>query len=42
MIYNDPIVISRFLESMKHQPGVSPYKLWIYLDQVYEGVASRF
>jgi glycosyltransferase involved in cell wall biosynthesis len=40
MIYNDPIVVSRFIESMKHQPGVSPYKLWIYLDQVYEGIVQ--
>lgn len=40
MIYNDPITICRFLENMKYQPGVSPYRVWVYLDQVYEGIAS--
>jgi len=40
MIYNDPLVVYRFLESMKHQRGVSPYKLWIYMDQVYQGIAQ--
>lgn len=39
MIYNDPITICRFLENMKYQPGVSPYRVWVYLDQVYEGIA---
>jgi glycosyltransferase involved in cell wall biosynthesis len=40
MIYNDPITIFKFLESMKHEKGVSPYKVWLYLDQVYEGIAQ--
>ena len=40
MIYNDPITIHRFIESMKHEKGKSPYKLWLYLDQVYEGIAQ--
>jgi glycosyltransferase involved in cell wall biosynthesis len=40
MIYNDPITIYRFIESMKHEKGTSPYKLWLYLDQVYEGIAQ--
>jgi glycosyltransferase involved in cell wall biosynthesis len=39
MIYNDPLVIARFLDSMKHDRATSPYKLWLYLDQVYEGIA---
>ena len=39
MIYNDPITIYRFMEAMKYQPG-KMYKLWIYLDQVYEGIAA--
>lgn len=39
MIYNDPITICKFLESMKHEKGKSPYKLWLYVDQVYEGIA---
>ena len=39
MIYNDPIIVCRFIESMKHEPGKSPYKLWVYLDQVYDGIA---
>jgi glycosyltransferase involved in cell wall biosynthesis len=40
MIYNDPLIIYRFLESMKHQRGVSTYKLWVYVDQVYKGIAQ--
>jgi glycosyltransferase involved in cell wall biosynthesis len=40
MIYNDPITIYKFIESMKHEKGKSPYKLWLYIDQVYEGIAQ--
>jgi hypothetical protein len=40
MIYNDPLIIYRFIEAMKHQPGTSPYKLWTYVDQVYDGIAQ--
>jgi glycosyltransferase involved in cell wall biosynthesis len=39
MIYNDPLIIYKFLEAMKHDKKTSTYKLWIYVDQVYEGVA---
>lgn len=39
MIYNDPLIIAKFLETMKHDRKTSPYKLWIYVDQVYEGIA---
>ena len=41
MIYNDPYTISRFIEAMKYEPGKSPYRLWVYLDQVYEGAAPQ-
>lgn len=40
MIYNDPLVIYKFIEAMKHERGKAPYKLWIYLDQVYHGIAQ--
>jgi len=40
MIYNDPLIIYRFIESMKHERGKSPYKLWTYVDQVYHGIAQ--
>ena len=40
MIYNDPLIVMRFIESMKHERGKSSYKLWVYLDQVYEGIAQ--
>ena len=40
MIYNDPHTISKFIESMKHERGKSPYKLWLYVDQVYTGIAK--
>ena len=40
MIYNDSLIIHRFLETMKHERGKSPYKLWVYLDQVYNGIAK--
>jgi glycosyltransferase involved in cell wall biosynthesis len=39
MIYNDPLVIYKFLEAMKHDRKTSTYKLWIYVDQVYQGIA---
>lgn len=39
MIYNDPYTIAKFIESMKHERGKSPYKLWLYVDQVYTGIA---
>lgn len=35
MIYNDPIIISQFINTVKDIPKT--FKLWIYLDQVYEG-----
>ena len=34
MIYNDPIVINQFLEAIKDVPKT--FKVWIYLDMVYE------
>ena len=39
MIYNDPLIIHRFVEAMKFDKATSPYKLWVYVDQVYEGIA---
>lgn len=35
IIYNDPLIVFRFIEAMK----TSPYKLWVYIDQVYQGIA---
>ena len=40
MIYNDPLIIYRFIESMKHDRKTTPYLLWIYVDQVYNGIAQ--
>lgn len=40
IIYNDPLIIHRFLESMKHDKASSTYKVWLYVDQVYEGIAK--
>lgn len=40
MLYNDPLIIYRFLEAMKHDRKTCTYKLWIYVDQVYEGIAE--
>jgi len=40
MIYNDPLIIHKFIETMKHERETSPYKLWVYVDQVYEGIAQ--
>lgn len=39
MIYNDPLIIYKFIEAMKHDKMKSTYKLWLYVDQVYEGIA---
>lgn len=40
MMYNDPLIIYKFVEAMKHDRASSPYKLWVYVDQVYEGIAK--
>jgi hypothetical protein len=40
MIYNDPLIIHRFIEAMKFDKEKSTYKLWLYIDQVYEGIVS--
>jgi len=40
MIYNDPLIIHKFIESMKFDKEKSTYKLWLYVDQVYEGIAK--
>jgi glycosyltransferase involved in cell wall biosynthesis len=40
MIYNDPLIIYKFIEAMKHERGKASYKLWIYVDQVYHGIAQ--
>jgi len=39
MIYNDPMIIARFIQTMKYKKGESPFKLWLYVDQVYAGIA---
>jgi glycosyltransferase involved in cell wall biosynthesis len=39
MIYNDPLIIYKFIDAMKYDKATSSYKLWVYLDQVYEGIA---
>ena len=39
MIYNDPMIIARFIQAMKYKKGETPYKLWLYVDQVYQGIA---
>ena len=41
MIYNDPFIVCRFMDAMKYDPGKSPYRIWVYLDQVYEGIAPQ-
>jgi glycosyltransferase involved in cell wall biosynthesis len=40
MIYNDPLIVYKFLEAMKIEPGKAPFKLWVYVDQVYGGIAQ--
>jgi glycosyltransferase involved in cell wall biosynthesis len=40
MIYNDPLIICKFIEAMKYDKATSPFKLWLYVDQVYHGIAQ--
>ena len=40
MIYNDPLIICKFIEAMKYDKATSPFKLWLYVDQVYTGIAQ--
>ena len=42
MIYNDPLVIYKFIETMKYEKGKSPFKIWVYLDFVYKGTIKSF
>jgi glycosyltransferase involved in cell wall biosynthesis len=39
MIYNDPLIIGKFLETLKYSKASSTFKLWVYVDQVYNGIA---
>jgi glycosyltransferase involved in cell wall biosynthesis len=39
MIYNDPLIICRFLEALQYKKASSTFKLWVYVDQVYNGIA---
>jgi glycosyltransferase involved in cell wall biosynthesis len=39
MIYNDPLIIGKFLETLKYSKATSTFKLWTYVDQVYNGIA---
>jgi glycosyltransferase involved in cell wall biosynthesis len=41
MIYNDPLIIHKFIEAMKFDKETSKFKLWAYVDQVYEGIAQQ-
>jgi glycosyltransferase involved in cell wall biosynthesis len=40
MIYNDPLIIHKFLETIDYKKASSPFKLWVYVDQVYNGIAN--
>jgi glycosyltransferase involved in cell wall biosynthesis len=40
MIYNDPLIICRFFDSMKLSEKKATYKVWTYVDQVYTGIAK--
>lgn len=40
MIYNDPLIIAKFLETIEYKKTTSTFKLWIYVDQVYSGIAG--
>ena len=40
MIYNDPLIICKFIEAMKYEKATASFKLWLYVDQVYTGIAQ--
>lgn len=39
MIYNDPMIIHRFIDTMKYDKEKHSFKLWFYVDQVYTNIA---
>ena len=39
MIYNDPMIIHRFIDALKYDKEKSSFKLWFYIDQVYTDIA---
>lgn len=40
LIYNDPLIIARFLDSIKYDKEKASFKVWAYVDQVYAGIAQ--
>lgn len=40
-IYNDGIIVNRFLEALQLKDGKPSYKIWVYLDQVYKNLARQ-
>ena len=40
MMYNDPMLINKFIQAMKYEKGKSSYKFWVYLDLVYTGTMN--
>lgn len=40
IFYNDPLIIARFLEAVQYKKGESSYKVWVYIDQLYLGIAQ--
>lgn len=44
MIYNDPLIVNKFFSAMgllKDDAPKPSYKVWVYLDQVYNGILSQ-
>jgi hypothetical protein len=41
VFYNDPLVVARFLEVSEYKKDVDTFKVWVYLDMLYMGIAQQ-
>lgn len=41
IFYNDPLVVARFLEISEYKRDVDTFKVWVYLDMLYMGIAQQ-
>ena len=39
LFYNDPLIITKFLEAIQYDKEKASFKVWTYVDQVYLGIA---
>lgn len=41
IFYNDPLVVARFLEISEFKKDIDTFKVWVYIDMLYMGIAQQ-